>query len=98
MPTDIQQLRRQNSYRAVIGGKGLVQLGHFAADAGILFHQMDPDAHLTQVQSGLHARYPAAYYENFLRGHYATIHELFLPAPDSPRGEKRKKSDNQALC
>ena len=30
MPTDIQQLRRENSYRAIIGGKGLIQLGHFA--------------------------------------------------------------------
>ncbi len=33
MPTGIQQLRRQNSDGAVIGGKGLVQLGHLAADA-----------------------------------------------------------------
>jgi hypothetical protein len=66
MSTDIQQLRRENSYGAVIGGKGLVQLGHFAADAGVLFHQVDLDSHLTEIQSSLHACYSTADYENFL--------------------------------
>ena len=66
MPTDIQQLRRENSYRAIIGGKGLVQLGHFAADTGVLFHQVDLDAHVAQIQSGLHSGYPTADDKNFL--------------------------------
>jgi hypothetical protein len=34
MPTGIQQLRRENSDGAVVGGKGFVQLGHLAADTG----------------------------------------------------------------
>jgi len=64
MPTDIQQLRRQNSYCAVIGGKGLVQLGHLAADAGVLLDQMNLDAHLAKVQGSLHSGYPTADYED----------------------------------
>jgi hypothetical protein len=66
MPTDIQQLRRENSYSAVIGGKSLVQLGHFAPDTGVLFHQVDSDAHVAKIQSGLHSGYPTADDKNFL--------------------------------
>jgi len=47
MPTGIQQLRRENSDGAVVGGKGLVQLSHFAADTRELFHQMDLDSHFS---------------------------------------------------
>jgi len=73
MSTDIQQLRRKNSYRAIVSGKGLIQLGHFAADARVLFHQVDLNAHVTQIQSGLHAGYPTAHDENFLRSHINAI-------------------------
>jgi hypothetical protein len=66
MPTDIQQLRRENSYRAVIGRKGFVQLGHLSADTGILLDKMHLDAHVAEVESGLHSRYSTAYDENFL--------------------------------
>jgi hypothetical protein len=66
MPTDIQQLRRENSYGAVIGGKSLVQLGHFAAYAGVLFHQVDLDSHLTEIQGSLHACYSTTDYQNVL--------------------------------
>jgi hypothetical protein len=69
MSTDIKQLRRKNSYRAIVSGKGLVQLGHFAADARVLLHQVDLNAHVTQIQGGLHAGYPTAHDENFLRSH-----------------------------
>jgi len=47
MPTGIQQLRRQNSDGAVIGRKGLVQLGHLATDARKLLHQVDLDTHFS---------------------------------------------------
>jgi hypothetical protein len=66
MSTDIQQLRRENSYSAVIGGKSLIQLGHFPAYAGVFLHQVDLDPHFTEIQSGLHACYSTADYENFL--------------------------------
>jgi hypothetical protein len=64
MPTGIQQLRRENSDGAVVGGKGFVQLGHLAADTGQLFHQMDLDAHLSQVQGGLNTGDPTADYHD----------------------------------
>ena len=32
MPADLDQFGCENSHRAVIGGKGLVQLGHMAPD------------------------------------------------------------------
>jgi len=66
MSTDIQQLRRQNSYRTVIGGEGLVQLGHLATDAGVLLHEVNLDAHIAQIKGRLHPGYPAANDENFL--------------------------------
>jgi hypothetical protein len=66
MPTDIQQLRRENSYRAVIGRKGLVQLGHLSANAGIFLDKVHLNAHIPEIESGLHSRYSTAYDENFL--------------------------------
>jgi hypothetical protein len=64
MPTDIQQLWRENSYRTIISGKGLVQLRHFPADAGILFNKMDLNTHVPQIQGGLHAGDTASYDQN----------------------------------
>jgi hypothetical protein len=32
MPADLDQFRRDNSHGTVVGGKGLIQLGHHAAD------------------------------------------------------------------
>jgi hypothetical protein len=34
MPADLDQYRGDNSHGTVVGGKGLVQLGHDPADAG----------------------------------------------------------------
>jgi hypothetical protein len=66
MPTGIQQLRRENSDGAVVGGKGFVQLGHLAADTGKLFHQVDLDAHFGQIQGGLNAGDPTAEYHDIV--------------------------------
>ena len=38
MPADLDQFGREYSHRAVIGGKGLVKLGHMAANARPLFN------------------------------------------------------------
>jgi len=65
MPTDIQQLGRENSYCTVIGGKGLVKLSHFSADTRVLLHKVDLDTHLPKIQRRLHSGYPAADDENF---------------------------------
>ena len=37
MPADLDQFRRDDSHGAVIGGKGLVQLGHNTPDGWALF-------------------------------------------------------------
>ena len=39
MPSDLDQLRRKNAGRTVIRGKGLVELGHNAADADLSLHE-----------------------------------------------------------
>jgi hypothetical protein len=65
MPTDIQQLRRENSYSAVIGGKILSSWAILPRYWG-LFHQVDSDAHVAKIQSGLHSGYPTADDKNFL--------------------------------
>ena len=40
MPADLDQLRREYSHGAVIGRKGLVELGHMAADGRRFFNQI----------------------------------------------------------
>ena len=46
MPTGIQQLGRENSDGAIVSGKGLIQLGHLAANARQRLYQVDLDTHL----------------------------------------------------
>jgi hypothetical protein len=60
MSTDIHQLGRENSQRAVIGGKGLVQLGHLPADAGQAFHHKSLKPHFRKIQRGLNPRNAAS--------------------------------------
>jgi hypothetical protein len=64
MSTDIHQLGRENSQRAVIGWKGLVQLGHLAADTGQPFHHESVKPHFRKIQRGLNACNAASYYKN----------------------------------
>jgi len=54
-PTGLHQFRRQYSERAVIGRKGLVELGHDPADHRVLFHQIDIVAEFGEVERGLHS-------------------------------------------
>ena len=44
MPADLDQLGRDNSHGTVVGGKGLVQLGHAPADSRVLLQQIDLEA------------------------------------------------------
>jgi hypothetical protein len=44
MTAELDHLWCEDSRGAVIGGKGLVQLGHVAADAGPFLHQIDLEA------------------------------------------------------
>jgi hypothetical protein len=53
MPADLDQFRRKNSYRAVIGGKGLVKLGHVAANGRRLVHQIDLKTRSGKIKGSL---------------------------------------------
>ena len=58
VPADLDQLGRDNSHGAVIGGKGLVDLCHGTANGRALFHQVDEIPCIGQVQRGLHPGNP----------------------------------------
>jgi hypothetical protein len=60
MPADLDQFGCEYSYGAVVGGKGLVQLGHMAADARRLFNQVDLKAGVGEIKRGLNAADPSA--------------------------------------
>jgi len=53
VPADLDQFGRKNSYRAVIGGKGLVELGHVAANGRRLVHQIDLKTRRSKIERGL---------------------------------------------
>ena len=55
MPADLDQFGRKDSHGAVIGGEGLVQLGHDTTDGGRPFHEIDIVAGIGQIQSCLHS-------------------------------------------
>jgi hypothetical protein len=60
MPADLDQLGRDDSHGAVVGGKGLVQLRHDSADGGGPFHEINVVARVCQVKRRLHAGDAAA--------------------------------------
>ena len=51
----LDQLRRQGAHRAVVGGEGLVELGHVAAEGRRLLDQVDLVAALGEVEGALDA-------------------------------------------
>jgi hypothetical protein len=53
MPADLDQFGRKYSYGAVIGGKGLVKLGHMAANGRCLVHQIDLETRRGKIKRGL---------------------------------------------
>ena len=54
MPADLDQFGREDSHGTVIGGEGLVQLGHDPTDGGGPFHKVDIITGIGQIQCGLH--------------------------------------------
>ena len=64
VPTAFHQFGGDDAHGAVIGGEGLVQLGHDPADGRLLFHQMDIETGVSQVQGRLHPGDPGAYHHN----------------------------------
>jgi hypothetical protein len=77
VPADLDQFRRYNSHRAVIGGKGFVQLRHHAADGAGVLHQVDIEAGIGKIQGGLHSGDTAADHHNCscigIRHNYSVI-------------------------
>jgi hypothetical protein len=59
MPADLDQFGRENSYGTVIGGKGLVKLGHMAANGRCLVHQINPEPRSGKIERGLDPTDPA---------------------------------------
>jgi hypothetical protein len=64
VPADLDQLGRDNSHGAVVGGKGLVDLGHGAPDGGGAFHQIDKVPGIGQIQGGLHSGNAASHHQH----------------------------------
>ena len=56
----VHHLGGQDTGGAVQGGEGLVDLGHLAADGGLLFHDVHLEARVGDIQRGLDARDAAA--------------------------------------
>ncbi len=54
MSPDLDQLGRHDAHGTVVGGKGLVQLGHGPADGRGSLQQIDLKAGLGQIQGRLH--------------------------------------------
>ena len=59
LPVDLDQFGVEYSHGAVIGGKGLVQLGHMAANARCFFHQVNLITGGGQIKRGLNTADPA---------------------------------------
>ena len=59
MPADLDQFRCEYSHTAVIGRKGLVELGHMATDARRLLDQIHPETGASQIEGGLDTADPS---------------------------------------
>ena len=59
MPADLDQFGRENSHGAVIGGKGLVELGHMPANARPFLDQINLEPSRGKIKRGLNAADPA---------------------------------------
>jgi hypothetical protein len=64
MPADLDQFGRDNSHRTVIGGEGLVQLGHQSTDGGRLFHEVHQVSGVGKIQGCLHSGDTASHDQN----------------------------------
>ena len=64
VPVALDHLGSEDAHGAVVGGEGLVQLGHSPADGGRSLHQIDLKAHVGQVDGRLDAGDAAADYQH----------------------------------
>ena len=59
VPADLDQFRCKYSSGAVVGGKGLVKLGHVAANGRGLVHQINLKTRSGKIKRGLHPADPS---------------------------------------
>ena len=59
VPADLDQFGCEYSSGAVVGGKGLVKLGHMAANGRRRFDQVYPEASRSKIQRGLNTTDPS---------------------------------------
>ena len=59
MPADLDQFGREYSHGTVIGGEGLVKLGHMAANGRRLVNQINLKTRGAEIKGGLNAADPA---------------------------------------
>jgi hypothetical protein len=78
MPADLDQFGGNDSHGTVIGGKGLVQLGHGPPDGRGFFKEVDIVARIRQIKGRLHARDPTSDHKNGTL--YLFAH---LPSPET---------------
>jgi hypothetical protein len=72
MPADLDQFRRENSHRAVVGGKGLVKLGHMAANAWSFLYQVNLETGSGKIKRSLNTADPSSnnhYVSKFFASH-----------------------------
>ncbi len=63
MPAALNQFWREYACRAVIGGKGLVKLGHAAADSRAFLNKMHVKTAVRKVKGSLHTCNTSSYYQ-----------------------------------
>ncbi len=61
MPADLDQFGRKYSDGAVIGRKGLVELGHVAANSRRLVDQVNLKARTSKIEGGLNTTDPSTH-------------------------------------
>ena len=59
VPADLDQFRGDNSHGTVIGGEGLVQLGHHTADGRGTVGQVNMETRFRKINGRLHTADPA---------------------------------------
>ena len=64
MPSDLDELRGEDAGRTVVRGKGLVELGHDAADADPLLHEKHLHPGIGKIERGLDARNPRPHHHD----------------------------------
>ena len=74
MPADLDQFGREYSDGAVIGGKGLVQLGHMAANRRRFVNQVHLKSRSSKVKRGLNTADPSADHHHITK---MTVFETF---------------------